>query len=74
MRRSSDIAYMRFMNSNLPPPIIRKLLALPTSLVRDIADFRFANRLGTESEAMRRLLEAGLKASAESPVRRTGEK
>ena len=56
------------MNSSLP---IKNLIALPQPLARDIADFRFTNRINTESAAMRALLRAGLKASAESPPQRT---
>jgi hypothetical protein len=41
---------------------VRKLVSLPRDLVREIADYRFANRLNTEAEAIRRLIEAGLEA------------
>lgn len=47
---------------------VRKLIALPTMLAADISDFRFTHRIGTETEAMRQLLAAGLKAAAESPT------
>jgi len=41
----------------------RKLVSLPHTMVRAIEDFRFANRIKSESEAIRRLIEAGLKAT-----------
>jgi len=56
------------MASNLPTNI-RKLLVLPLPLVCEIGDFRFANRIPSESEAIRQLLKAGLKASTESFTR-----
>jgi hypothetical protein len=45
-----------------PETTARKLISLPHALVRAIDDYRFANRIKTESEAIRRLIEAGLKA------------
>lgn len=44
----------------------RKLVSLPRSLSEAVEDYRFSNRIKTESEAIRRLIEAGLKA-AEAP-------
>jgi hypothetical protein len=41
----------------------RKLVSLPKALVAAIQDYRFANRVGTESEAIRRLIELGLEAA-----------
>lgn len=41
----------------------RKLVSLPAGLAQAIEDFRFENRIGSESEAIRRLIEAGLSAS-----------
>ena len=40
----------------------RKLVSLPADMSRAIEDYRFTNRIGSESEAIRRLIEAGLKA------------
>lgn len=45
-----------------PETTIRKLVSLPRDLVREIEDFRFAERIGTESEAIRRLIRVGLDA------------
>ena len=43
-------------------PPIRKSLSLPKS--RDyIAGFRFTQRIGTEAEAIRRLIQSALKAA-----------
>lgn len=46
-----------------PPMSVKKILALPQSLARDISDYRFAHRIGTETAAIRALIEAGLKAA-----------
>lgn len=48
---------------------VRKIFSLPESLSQQIDDFRFANRLKTESEAIRRLVEAGLSAEAPKDTR-----
>jgi metal-responsive CopG/Arc/MetJ family transcriptional regulator len=39
----------------------RKIVSLPAQLAKAIEDFRFDERISTEAEAIRRLLEAGLK-------------
>lgn len=41
----------------------KKLVALEPSVVREIEDFRFSERIKTESEAIRRLIELGLEAA-----------
>lgn len=50
----------------------RKIVSLPASLAKAIEDFRFEERIGTESEAIRRLIQAGLdakrKAGASPPI------
>ena len=50
-----------------PDRMTRKLVSLPNEMLRAIDDFRFENRIKTESEAIRRLIERGLKA-AEVPA------
>jgi hypothetical protein len=50
----------------LAPEVIRKTVALPSDLWSEIAEFRHAARCGTEAEAFRRLLVAGLKSEGES--------
>jgi hypothetical protein len=47
----------------------RKIVSLPAALARAIEDYRFSNRLKTEAEAVRRLIEAGLslQVRAKSP-------
>ena len=52
-----------------PDRMTRKLVSLPHELLRAIEDFRFENRVRTEAEAIRRLIELGLKASAKPPER-----
>jgi len=46
-----------------PETTVRKLVSLPKAMVQAIEDFRFGERIKTESEAIRRLIELGLKAS-----------
>ena len=41
----------------------RKIVSLPADLAKAVEDFRFENRITTESEAMRRLIELGLRAA-----------
>jgi hypothetical protein len=40
----------------------RKIVSLPAHLAQAIEDYRFERRLKTEAEAIRQLIEAGLKA------------
>lgn len=42
----------------------RKTVALSDEMWREIAEFRFAERIGTEAEAIRRLLQSGMRAEA----------
>ena len=44
-----------------PETTTRKSITLPDSLWREIADYRFAERIGSEAEAVRRLLVAALR-------------
>ena len=43
-----------------PETTTRKLVSLPNAMVQAIEDFRFRERVKTESEAIRRLIEIGL--------------
>ena len=45
-----------------PDPPLRKTVTLPRGMWSAIADFRFTERIGTETEAVRRLLLAALRA------------
>ncbi len=45
-----------------PEPSVRKTLALPQALWKAVDDYRYANRIASEVETVRRLLEAGLLA------------
>jgi hypothetical protein len=46
----------------------RKIVSLPAELAQAIEDYRFANRMKTEAEAIRRLIELGLgKARSSAP-------
>jgi hypothetical protein len=50
----------------------RKIVSLPAGLAQAIEDYRFTNRLKTEAEAIRRLIEAGLNATAATAVTSPG--
>jgi hypothetical protein len=50
-------------SDNPEDPPIRKSMSLPKSMWDDIAEFRFAQRIGTEAEAIRRLIQSALKAA-----------
>ena len=50
----------------------RKIVSLPAGLARAIEDYRFNNRLKTEAEALRQLIEAGLNATAKSSAALSG--
>jgi metal-responsive CopG/Arc/MetJ family transcriptional regulator len=45
----------------------RKIVSLPAALAKAIEDFRFEERISTEAEAIRRLIEAGLEAQGRKP-------
>ncbi|WP_298222452.1 ribbon-helix-helix protein, CopG family [Acidocella sp.] len=49
-----------------PDRLVRKLVSLPPDLLAAIDDYRFANRVKTESEAIRRLIEQGLEKAKET--------
>lgn len=55
-----------------PETTTRKLVSLPRALAQAIADYRFTNRIKTEAEAIRRLIEMGL-ATAEQGQPRSKE-
>jgi Arc/MetJ-type ribon-helix-helix transcriptional regulator len=42
----------------------RKLVSMPAQLANAIEDYRYTNRIPSDSEAIRRLIEAGLRATA----------
>jgi metal-responsive CopG/Arc/MetJ family transcriptional regulator len=44
---------------------VRKSVSLPASSWQQIDNFRFAKRIRTESEAIRRLVELGLQKAAD---------
>jgi hypothetical protein len=50
----------------MPRPKImatRKIVSLPPELAEAVEDFRFSRRIGSEAEALRRLIELGLRAA-----------
>jgi hypothetical protein len=53
----------------MPPPTIypiKKLIAITPEMAKAIEDYRFANRLKAEAEAIRQLIETGLSAKKSS--------
>jgi len=56
----------------MPPPTlypVKKLIAITPDTAQAIEDYRFSNRLKSEAEAIRRLIEAGLKSQDKIPIR-----
>jgi hypothetical protein len=51
---------------NIEHPV-RKMVTLSAATAKAIADYRFQHHLKTESEAIRRLIEAGLERLASKP-------
>jgi hypothetical protein len=47
----------------------RLMVSLPLDLAKAVEDYRFDHRLKTEADAIRRLIEAGLKAADPIPIR-----
>lgn len=45
-----------------PATTVRKLVSIPRDLAQEIDEFRHEARIGAESEAVRRLIRAGLAA------------
>jgi hypothetical protein len=47
---------------------VKKLVPLTTELAERIRDFRFKQRIDSENEAIRRLIELGLKTAEKQPA------
>ena len=45
---------------------VRKAVSLPRELAEAIADYRHGNRISSESDAIRQLIEAGLHAKGQT--------
>lgn len=45
----------------------QKLISMPKELVQEIENYRFENRIKTESEAIRQLIKVGLDAFKKHP-------
>lgn len=43
----------------------RKIISVPAEMAAAIDEYRFGNRIPTESEAIRRLIQLGLEAAAD---------
>ena len=50
----------------------RRMVSLPEELSERVDDYRFEHRIRTESEAIRRLIEAGLKGAKGAQVAHPG--
>lgn len=46
----------------MPEPIVRKQVGLRLRAWKEVEGYRFAEKIGSESEAIRRLVDLGLKA------------
>jgi len=46
---------------------VKKLIALTAEMAQAIENYRFSQRLPSEAEAIRRLIERGLAAEAQEP-------
>lgn len=57
----SDIGYGGDMAIN-PETTVRKLVSFPHETISEIQDFRFAKRISSEAETIRRLVALGLAA------------
>lgn len=51
-------------------PVTRKTVSLPDSMWAEITTFRHGQRIGTEAEALRRLIQGGLRAEEQREARR----
>lgn len=61
---------IRWGMSKETEPVARKTVTLPVSLWAEISIFRHGQRIGTEAEALRRLIQAGLRAEELREARR----
>jgi hypothetical protein len=61
---NADISYISVMETSFP---VRKALQFTAAQWEEIRTFRFDQKIGTEAEAVRRLIEMGLKASKALP-------
>ena len=67
------VGYYRLMSRPPPPePTLRKNVTLPVTMWQEIADYRFTERIGSEAEAVRRLLVAALRTLGQTPVEGMG--
>jgi len=53
-----------------PDPVGRKSITLPLSLWERISIYRHANRISSEADAVRRVLQAGLDAEEQRAARK----
>jgi hypothetical protein len=44
-------------------PVVRKTISLPSDTWQQVEDYQFGHRIKRETEAIRRLIELGLKAA-----------
>ena len=56
---------------NAIEPVTRKSVALPTALWEAVSEYRFTARIKSETEAVRRLIEAGLAGKLAKPSKET---
>jgi len=51
---------------------VRKMMSLSPKIAKAVSDYRFEHRIKTESEAIRRLIDAGLERLGFKPGRSRG--
>jgi hypothetical protein len=53
------------MKHDSPKLPVKRILALPTDLAKQISDYRYGQRIPSESAATRQLIEIGLAAASQ---------
>lgn len=66
-----NIADMRHMQDMAPEPTypVKKLVNLTEEQAQRISSYRFENRIASENEAIRRLIELGLDGATRAPAK-----
>ena len=59
----SELQHIFDMQNDSPKPPVKKLLALPEELAKQISEYRHDQRIPSANEAMRRLITLGLAAA-----------
>ena len=58
-----DVGFSRWQPYAMEEPLSERIITpMPKSLVSAVDDYRYANRIASRAEAIRRLIELGLRA------------